>query len=78
MTFLVQTMIIMLFAPLVAFPVIVIITLAMGAIHPTGLWRDSFDTTQLSPARITQSIFALAAAAVLSGLGQNDGTAFEQ
>ena len=76
MTFLVQTMIIMLFAPLVAFPVI--IALAMGAIHPTGLWRDSFDTTQLSPARITQSIFALAAAAVLSGLGQNDGTAFEQ
>jgi hypothetical protein len=68
---------VLVFAPLVIFPAVLILALLFGAIQPGGIWRDSFDPAQASAARIAQFLFALAAAAAaFIGLAQTGGTAF--
>lgn len=63
--------------PLVFFPALLILAILIGAIRPTGLWRDSFASAEFSPARVFQFIAALVAvAAVLIGLIRSGGTAF--
>ncbi|HTR15965.1 MAG TPA: hypothetical protein VMI52_02900 [Acetobacteraceae bacterium] len=52
-------------APLILLPVIVLVGLLTGAISAGGIWRDSFDTTRLSPSRILQFVLAVMAAGTI-------------
>ncbi len=65
------------FTPLVLPAALILLGMLTGRISVAGLWYDSFQTDQLSPARVYQFIATLvAAAAVLIGLAHTGGTAF--
>jgi len=61
-----------------ALPLLLIVYGALnGRVATTGLWRDSFETSRLSPARVFQFIMTvLAAAVIIAGLAQSGWTEF--
>ena len=66
------------FVPLVFFPSLVIISLLTGAIRANGLWHNSFDPAEFSPARVFQFLAALVAVgAAVIGFVHSGGTAFK-
>jgi len=78
MDLLADAMAIVVLVPMLLLPAVIIMAVLLGAIRPGGIWRDSFNTNAVSPARVAQVIASFAAAAaVLIGLAQSGGTAFQ-
>jgi hypothetical protein len=72
-----RIVVIFLLAPLAVPAALLVLGLLAGLIRPAGLWRDSFATGDLSPARIYQFIAALVAAAgVVIALARTGATSF--